>query len=292
MIKSCYVVLVVCMCIGASSCTKNKTVPQEDLSTQEEWESLFNGQNLDGWTVKIHHHDPGVNFGNTFRVEDGVLQVRYDEYGDFNEQFGHLYYDEAFSHYRLVLEYRFVGEMESTAPEYVIRNSGVMIHAQDPQNMLKEQNWPISVEMQFLGGLEDGQPRPTGNMCSPGTHVVYEEELDTRHCINSTSETYFGDQWVKAEIEVYGDSLVIHRIEGDEVLRYTHPQMGGNVASGYDPDEFEEGRLLNKGFIALQSEGQPLDFRNIKLLNLSGCMDPGASNYKSYYLDSKPEICE
>ena len=260
-------------------------------TTTENWIPLFNGENLDGWTVKIHHHEPGVNFGNTFRVEDGILRVKYDEYGDFNEQFGHLYYDVPYSHYRLVLDYRFVGEMEPTAPEYVIRNSGIMIHSQDPRDMLVEQNWPISVEMQFLGGLVEGESRTTGNMCSPGTHIVYEGELDTTHCINSTSETYFGDQWVQAEIEVYGDSLVIHKIEGEEVLRYTQPQMGGNVASGYDPAEFEEGRLLREGFIALQSEGQPIDFRNIELLNLSGCMDPEATNYKSYFVDSRPEEC-
>ena len=246
----------------------NISCAPQDTASKEIWVPIFNGENLDGWTVKIHHHEPGVNFGNTFRVEEGILQVRYDKYGDFNEQFGHLYYDEPFSHYRLALEYRFVGEMEPTAPEYVIKNSGIMIHAQDPRNILKEQNWPISVEMQFLGGLEEGQSRPTGNMCSPGTHVVYEGQLDTRHCINSTSGTYFGDQWVQAEIEVYGDSLVIHKIEGEEVFRYTEPQMGGNVATGYAPTEFEEGKILSEGFIGLQSEGQPIDFRNIRLLKL------------------------
>ena len=266
--------------------------PQAQAQTPDDWIPLFNGDDLTSWTVKIHHHEPGVNFGNTFRMEDGILKVRYDEYGDFNEQFGHLYYDEPLSHYRLSLEYRFLGELEPTAPDYAIRNSGIMIHAQDPRKMLKEQNWPISVEMQFLGGLKDGEPRPTGNMCSPGTHIVFNGKLDERHCINSTSKTYFGDQWVEAEIEVYGDSLVIHKIEGEEVLRYTQPQMGGNVATGYAPEEWLDGKLLNEGFIALQSEGQPIDFRNVRLLNLAGCMDPQASNYKSYYVHSRPDLCE
>ena len=239
----------------------------------------------------MNHHDAGVNFANTFRAEDGILKVRYDGYGDYNDQFAHLYYDTPYSHYRLRLEYRFVGEMEPTAPEYVIRNSGIMIHSQDPRNMLKDQNWPISVEMQFLGGLDDGQPRPTGNMCSPGTHIVYENKLDTRHCINSTSDTYFGDRWVKAEIVVLGDSLVSHIIEGEVVLEYAQPQIGGGVVENYDPAEWEEGKLLDSGFIALQSEGQPIDFRNIELINLSGCMDPEAKNYELYFVNERVGDC-
>lgn len=163
------------------------------------WVDLFNGKDINDWMVKIHHHEEGVNFGNTFRVENGVIQVRYDEYGDFNDQFGHLYYKTPYSHYHLKLDYRFVGELQKGAPSYTLRNSGVMFHSQDPRTMLKEQDWPISVEMQFLGGLGDGKPRPTGNMCSPGTDVVYQGEKSRFHCINSSSDTYDGDQWVHAE---------------------------------------------------------------------------------------------
>lgn len=278
-------VLILLLLLSGCAALKHRAPAAED------WQMLFNGVDLEGWTVKIHHHETGVNFGNTFRVEDGILQVRYDAYGDFNEQFGHLYYDQPFSHYRLRLAYRFIGEMEPTAPSYVNRNSGIMIHSQDPRNMLKEQNWPISVEMQFLGGLEPGVSRPTGNMCSPGTHIVFNGELDTRHCINSTSDTYYGDQWVEAEIEVYGDSLVIHKIEGEEVLRYSQPQIGGPTVVGHDPAAFEEGKLLREGFIALQAEGQPLDFRNIELLNLAGCTDPEAINFKPWFVHPVPEAC-
>ena len=261
-------------------------------SSEEDWLPLLNGTDLTGWTVKIHHHEVGENFGDTFRLEDGILKVRYDQYGDFNDQFGHLYYDVPLSHYRFALEYRFVGTMEPTAPDYVNRNSGIMIHSQDPRSMPREQNWPISVEMQFLGGLGDGNPRPTGNMCSPGTHIVFEGKLDTRHCINSTSETFEGDQWVAAEIEVHGDSLVIHKINGKEVFSYTQPQIGGPTVVGHDPKEFQEGKLLSQGFVALQSEGQPLDFRNVRLLQLSGCMDPNAKNYRPYFVHNEPATCD
>lgn len=258
---------------------------------KEEWINLFNGRDIKDWIVKIHHHDVDVNFGNTFRAEDGIIKVRYDKYDNFNDQFGHLYYKQPFSYYRLFLEYRFVGKLQKGAPEYTLMNSGVMFHSQDPRTMLKEQDWPISVEMQFLGGLGDGKTRTTGNMCSPGTIVVYDGKLDPRHCINSASKTYDGDQWVTAELIVLGDSLVTHMINGDTVMQYTSPQIEDGVVHNYDPAIWKRGKLLSEGFVALQSEGQPIDFRNVKLLPLKGCMDKKALNYKSYYRKSDPAGC-
>ncbi len=243
-------------------------VAQQKKSTSGEWVSLFNGKDINNWTVKIHHHEVGDNYGNTFRVEDGVIKVRYDQYDQFNDRFGHLYYNQPFSSYHLKLEYRFTGEWRKDAPPYTIKNSGVMFHSQDPRTMPKEQDWPISVEMQFLAGLGDGQPRPTGNMCSPGTDVVYQGRIDPRHCIESTSKTYEGEQWVRAELIVLGDSLVTHIINGDTVLQYAKPQIGGGVANRFDPAQKTDGKLLKSGFIALQSEGQPIDFRNIFIKTL------------------------
>lgn len=235
---------------------------------ENEWMQLFNGKDIEDWIVKVHHHDAGVNFGNTFRVEENMIKVRYDHYGDFNDQFSHLYYKQPFSHFHLKLEYRFVGELHKGAPEYTLLNSGVMFHSQDPKTMLKEQNWPISVEMQFLAGLNDGKPRPTGNMCSPGTDIVYEGKIYDSHCLNSTSKTYEGDQWVSAELIVLGDSLITHIINGDTVLQYSKPTMGGGVVNGYDSALWKPGMPLKSGFIALQSEGQPIDFRKVVLKNL------------------------
>lgn len=247
-----------------------KVCPSESKKKESnQWVALFNGKDMKDWFVKIHHHGMNVNFGNTFRVEEGMIKVRYDGYEEFNDQFGHLYYKTPFSWYHLVVEYRFVGELQKGAPSYTLRNSGVMFHSQDPHTMPVEQDWPISVEMQFLGGLGNGKPRPTGNMCSPGTHVVYKGKLADSHCINSTSKTYDGDQWVRAELVVLGDSLVTHIINGDTVLQYTKPQIGGDVANRYDPKMKQDGKLLSSGFIALQSEGQPIDFRKVALRDLS-----------------------
>jgi len=233
------------------------------------WVKLFNGHDINDWVVKINHHEVGDNFGNTFRVEDGIIKVRYDQYGAYNDQFGHLYYKTPFSYYHLVVEYRFTGEWKKDAPEYTLLNSGIMFHSQDPHTMPKEQNWPISIEFQLLGGLGDGKPRPTGNMCSPGTNIVYNGVLDTRHCINSTSKTYDGDQWVRAELIVLGDSLITHIINGDTVMRYSKPQIGGGVVENYDPKIKQDGKILSSGFIALQSEGQPVDFRKVEIKDLT-----------------------
>lgn len=238
-------------------------------STTGEWVELFNGRDITDWIVKVHHHDVGVNFGNTFRVEDGKIKVSYDQYGDFNDQFAHLYYKKPYSHFHLVVEYHFTGELQQGAPDYTKLNSGVMFHSQDPRTMPKEQDWPISVEMQFLAGLGDGKPRPTGNMCSPGTDIVYKGKMYGGHCLNSTSKTYDKNEWIRAELIVLGDSLITHIINGDTVLQYSKPTIGGGVVHGYDSVIWKPGKPLTSGFIALQSEGQPIEFRKVAIKDLS-----------------------
>lgn len=244
---------------------------ETDTTTAEtsEWRDLFNGENLDGWTAKFHHHETGENYANTFRVVDGIIQVNYDDYDTFDERFGHLFYDEPFSSYHLTFDYRFTEQWMEDAPDYTFRNSGVMFHSQSPESILKEQDWPISVEYQMLAEQEEGVSRPTGNMCSPGTDVVYEGELDPRHCINSSSDTYTWDEWVSGELIVYEDSLVIHKVNGEEVLEYTQPQIGSGVVNGYDPDIKVDGKLLTEGYIGLQAEGQGVEFRDIRIKELN-----------------------
>lgn len=239
------------------------------LAFPQKEKQLFNGKNLKGWNVKIYHHDYNDNYANTFRVEEGMIKVRYDGYEKFNDRFGHLYYKTPYSDFHLKLEYRFAGIWREDAPIYTRLNSGVMFHAQDPKTILKEQDWPISVEMQFLAEEKEGVPRPTGNMCSPGTDVVFQGKKDPRHCIESSSKTYKKEEWIKAELIVHGDSLVQHIINGEIVLEYTKPTMGGGVANNYDVKLWQEGKPLKSGFIALQSEGQEIDFRNITIIDLS-----------------------
>ena len=238
-----------------------------------EWIQLFNGKNLDGWTPKIRYCELGDNYGNTFRVEDGVLKVVYDKnkYEKFGERFGHLFYKEPFSNYLLRVEYRFVGEQCPGGPGWAIRNSGAMLHGESPTTMSKDQDFPASIEVQFLGGSGSGT-RTTANLCTPETNVVMNGKLFTPHCTSSTSETYHGDQWVTVEIEVRGNKVMKHIIGGKTVLEYSEPQLD-------DRDERNEHvkaliakagtKQLSGGTISLQSESHPIEFRKVELKKLA-----------------------
>jgi hypothetical protein len=237
------------------------------VAPKEEWISLFDGKTLDGWTPKIAGYRAGDNFGNTFRVENGAIVVRYDAYeGGFKDRFGHLFYKTPFSHYRLQLEVRFVGEQCPGGPGWAWRNSGVMIHGQTPESMGLGQSFPVSCEVQFLGGPEQGE-RATANVCTPGTNIVMNGKLVTQHCLDSSSTTFRGDQWVPMEIEVHGHGKVIHKVKNLPVLSYEQVQ--------YDPTDGDAQKLIREGnlkieggTISLQSESHPVEFRNIRLRQL------------------------
>ncbi|MDR0725056.1 MAG: DUF1080 domain-containing protein [Prevotellaceae bacterium] len=230
---------------------------------KEEWIQLFNGKDLTGWTVKIKGYPVGENFGNTFYVEDSILKVKYDAYGDdFASRFGHLYTNQSYSHYKLRVEYRFVGEQAKEGPGWAYRNSGAMLHAQAPETVALEQDFPVSVEAQMLGGNGTNE-RKTGNVCTPGTEVHINGELYLGHCYESTSKTYHGDQWVTLEMIVLGDSIVHHVMEGDTILTYTKLTVGGGSVN---PKPNIPDGALYEGRIALQSESHPVEFRKVELL--------------------------
>jgi len=241
--------------------------PRLPAPDRNEWIQLFNGRDLEGWDVKITGRDLNDNWANTFRVEGGLLKVRYDGYDAFNGRFGHLFYREPFSHYIIAVEYRFVGDQAPGGPGWALRNSGIMVHSQSARSMGKDQDFPISIEVQLLGGAASGE-RPTANLCTPGTHVVMDGKLFTPHCLNSRSKTYRGDQWVRVEVVVLGDSLIRHIVNGDTVMEYTKPQIGGGNVSGFDPAVKRDGTPLTAGYIALQSESHPIDFRKVEVRKL------------------------
>ncbi len=238
-----------------------------DAPAGHHWIPLFNGRNLDGWTIKITNHPLGENYADTFRVEDGIIKVAYDKYPKFDKQFGHLYSNVAYSRYILRLEYRFEGKMMPDAPNYVNLNSGVMIHSQSPQSMPLDQAFPASLEVQFLADEGKG-PRPTANMCSPGTHIEMGGKLITQHIVKSTAPTFPAGEWVKIEVEVHGHDEIIYRVNGTEVLRYQHPQLDPKDPWAAAAIQAGSARLISFGHIALQAEGQPVWFRNIELMSL------------------------
>jgi hypothetical protein len=233
-----------------------------------EWISLFNGKDLTGWTPKIRYCDLGDNFGNTFRVEDGLMKVRYDGggYDSFGERFGHLFFRDSFSNYRFRVEYRFVNEQCAGGPGWATRNSGVMVHGQDPKTMTKDQDFPVSIEVQLLGG-NGKDPRTTSNLCTPGTNVVMNGELKLQHCINSSSKTYHGEQWVTAEIEVHNSEIIRHLLDGEVVLEYSQPQLDKRDENARKLIR-DDNLMLTGGTISLQSESHPIDFRKVEIMVL------------------------
>jgi len=250
-------------------------VNAQKKSKAEGWIQLFNGKNLDGWTVKIKDHPVNDNFGNTFRVENGIMKVSYDQYGgEFKNQFGHIFYKDKFSAYLLVVEYRFVGDQIKDGPGWAFRNSGMMLHGQTPESMSVDQDFPICLEAQLLGG-NGKDTRTTNNLCTPGTNVVMDGKLHTIHCTNSTSKTYHGDQWVRAEVLVLRDSIIKHIVEGDTVLFYEKPQYDG-TDRWVKQQGYTAGALISGGTISLQSESHPVEFRKVELFNLENYMGDAA----------------
>jgi hypothetical protein len=241
-------------------------VPKVDA---EGFISLFNGKDLTGWTPKIRGYELGVNHGNTFRVHDGAIQVGYEAYEEFGAQFGHLFHETEWSSYVLRLEYRFLGEQVKGGAGWALRNSGIMVHGQSPASMRLDQDFPVSIEVQLLGG--DGKnPRTTGNLCTPGTNVVMKEKLEQRHCISSSSKTFHGEQWVTCEVEVRGGDVIRHRINGELVLEYQEPQLDPRDGDAKRIIEARGGeKRLSGGSISLQSESHPVEFRNIRIKPLS-----------------------
>lgn len=235
---------------------------------EEKWIPLFNGKNLDGWIPKIRFSQVKENLNDTFRVEDGVLKVSYDKYDKFGARFGHLFYEKPFSHYRLRVEYRIVGEQCPGGAGWAIKNSGIMLHGQTPESMSVDQQFPVSLEVQLLGG-NGKDPRPTANLCTPGTHVVMGGKLVTQHCNNSKSPTFHDDQWVKVEVEVRGSKRIRHYVNDKLVMEYTSPQYDPEDETAKPLIEKAGGELLlSSGTISLQSESHPVEFRKIEILEL------------------------
>ncbi len=277
---------------------------KEKRPNQEIWQPLFNGKDLLDWEIKFANYDLNFNLNNTFRVEDSMIRISYDDYNTFDDSYAHIYYNKPFSYYKLRFYYRFLGDQVSGGETWNIRNSGIMLHSQSARSNDFGQFFPVSIEIQLLGGLGK-EMRTTGNLCTPGTAVEIDGKINYRHCIKSTSATYHGDQWVKGEVIVLGGESITHIIENDTVLKYQLPQIGGGftnprmgdqdwLSRGVESKDYwiaKEGEVLIDGYIALQAESHPIDFKNIEILNLCGCMDPKAKNYKSYFIKSDNRLC-
>ncbi len=231
---------------------------------KEKWVSLFNGKNLDGWTMKMAGYPLGENLGNTFRVDNGILSVRYDQYKSFDNTFGALYYNKEFSNYRLKVEYRFVGETAPGAPSWGYRDSGVQYHGQDPNTIGLKQNFPVCLEYNLHGGNGKDE-RPVGEICANGIFVDINGKKNESYCTPATvKRTFHGDQWVTLEIEVRGNTIK-HFVNGEEILQFENPNYNPKHELG---KAFIRGdnAVVKSGYISLQSNSHPIDFRKIEII--------------------------
>lgn len=233
-------------------------------SKKDQWISLFNGKNLDGWQMKIAGYPLGENFGNTFRVEDGILSTRYNQYDSFRSRFGAIYFNKPFTNYRLKVEYRFVGELTPGAPTWGFRDGGIQFHSQPPATIGLTQSFPVCLEYNLHGGNGKDE-RPVGEICASGTYVEINGKRNSSFCTPAmVKRTFHGDQWVTAEIDVR-DTVITHYVNGEEILRYKNPR--------YDPAHAigktfivngEDG--VKSGYISIQSNSHPMDFRKIEIM--------------------------
>ena len=238
-----------------------------------EWISLFNGKDLTGWTPKCAGHPLGDNLNNIFRVEDGLLKVSYADTDTFRGDFGHLFYETPYSHYRIRAVFRFTGEQLEGGPGWAFRNNGLMLHAQDPLTMGLDQKFPDSIEVQFKGNkFVDGQAqgdKTMGALFNPGTTARVNGEMVNQ--AQTSSPVFEGTDWVTVEVEVRGQQEMIHYVNGQEVLRSTDFRL-------------DRGAPIGSGFIAIQAETHPTEFKSIELLPL----DPPAAASKPGPLNHAP----
>ncbi|MFT5081662.1 MAG: hypothetical protein ACI84E_002329 [Planctomycetota bacterium] len=241
--------------------------PHVEEVQADTWIQLFNGEDLDGWRVKVAGYEVDDNSLGIFSVQDGVIRVSYDNLETFNGEFGHLFYDTSLDYYRLRVEYRFLGEQVPGGPGWAWRNSGVMLHGQHPETMTRDQSFPVSIEAQMLGGPADetGGIRTTANLCTPGTHVEIDGKLHTPHCLNSNSLTHYGDEWATIELEVRGGEQIRHWMDDTIVLSYEAPQLDPNDADAKRLIEAGAELPLTAGFFSLQAESHPMEIRSVEL---------------------------
>ena len=256
-----YIIFIGIICLLSINCYRSN----------EGWTNLFDGDSLNGWEMKIAGYELNNNYRNTFSVKDGAIRVSYENYDSFDDKFGHIFYTKSkFKNYHLKIDYRFYGEhanlFKNEDEAWNYKNSGVMLHSEDPSKMFIDQEFPVSIEAQFLGGSGE-RDRPTLNMCSPGTEVDINGSQAMDHCISSSSNTYHNENWISVEFIVYSDSIVHHVIGKDTVMTYSNIKIVGEYLS----DNFlnKVGEPLNEGYISLQSEGHPIEFKNIRIRELT-----------------------
>ncbi len=109
--------------------------------------ALFNGKNLDGWSVFISGKEPGEDPDGVFTVEDGVLHISGNGVGGITS-------DRAFRDYQIVVEFKW-GDKTWAPRENRCRDGGLLLHSVGEAGAYGG-CWYYSIETNIIeGGLGD-----------------------------------------------------------------------------------------------------------------------------------------
>jgi hypothetical protein len=242
----------------------SSTIITTESKNAGKWVSLFNGKNLNNWEPKIAGFPLGENFGNTFRVENGILSIRYDKYDSFKNRFGALYFDKKFTNYRLKVEYRFVGTTTPGAPSWGFKDGGIQFHSQSPSSVGINQPFPVCLEFNCHGG-NGREDRPTGEACVSGITIEILGKRNTSNCtLPNVKKTFSGEEWITAEIDV-NNGKISHFVNGEKIIQYENPRLDpSNALAKAMIDDGSD--IVKDGYISLQSNSHPMDFRKIEIM--------------------------
>ena len=248
---------------------------------QKDWIQLFNGKNLDGWVPKIRGYDLGVNYADTFRVADGMLKASYDKYTALRGQVR-----ASVLHAAEILALHHRGGVP------LRRRAGAGRADLGRPQQRPDAPQPGRGDDGEGSGFSDLGRGAAARRPAERQAAIDGKRVHARHA--DLHERHDGERPLH-ELEV-GDvspakagyasrsrsaAASASRTGGrTDRARVRQPTIGGGEVTAFDPKVKVDGTLLTEGYIAIQGESHPTDFRKIELLNLSGCMDPKSPKYK------------
>jgi len=240
-------------------------------TSSDGWVNLFNGKDLTGWTPLIHLSKVGVNTDSTFRpdLENNGIRVSYDKltgsFGGDQCKCGLLYYNKPLTNYRIRVTYRFFDPTVSNAPSWGKNNSGLMIFGIDPTKVTGDPIYPPIIEIQILG-TPSGGGSTNANECEMRQFVnPTVTATHTGTCGNNKDSKAPGSGktapaagvWttLEADVHITGDTKVYQWPDTTNAVLIMSKPMYGTQA-------------VTSGYLAIQSEGQPIVFKDILLKEL------------------------
>lgn len=213
--------------------------------------SLFNGRDLEGWTVVGRDGDPAA--ADTWTVSDGVLKAS-------GQPYGYVRTKGAYRDYILRIEWRWVAGPAPTDANGKPRgrNSGVLLHIQGEDKV-----WPTCLEAQL-------QERFAGDFIAMDMAVVFDELTAMREKAAAEAGTD-----TAARERALGARRITRRHESSEkpigewntyeiICRADTVTL---VVNGVLQNS-ATGLSISEGAIGLQSEGMPIEFRRVDLTAL------------------------